>query len=158
MPVVAAERAIASVDEVIAGYGSARSNLIYVLQDIQEELAYLPRPALRRVSERLDLPLAEVLRVATFYAAFSLEPRGEHLISVCIGTACHVKGAPRILDALRRELELQDGRQTTEDMKFTVKGVRCIGCCGLAPVITIDRDTHGSLMPGQIPEILQKYE
>ena len=101
---------------------------------------------------------AEVLRVATFYSAFSLEPQGEHLISVCTGTACHVKGAPRILEAIRRTLSLPPERETTDDMGFTVKNVRCLGCCALAPVITIDQDTHGLLTPDQIPRILKKYK
>jgi len=158
MPVVEAESAIAKADEVILDYGPHRHNLVYVLQDIQQQFDYLPRPALRRVAEKLDVPLAEVLRVATFYRAFSLEPLGEHLISVCMGTACHVKGAPRILDALRRRLKLAPDRETTDDMRFTVRSVRCIGCCGLAPVITVDRDTHGRLTPDRIPKILQRYE
>jgi NADH:ubiquinone oxidoreductase subunit E len=148
----------AATDRIVDGYGADRTYLIHVLQDLQEELGYLPRPALERVSERLEVPLAEVLRVATFYAAFSLEPRGEHLVTVCMGTACHVKGAPRIMDAVRRELGLQEGRQTTDDMKFTVQGVRCIGCCGLAPVINIDGTAYGRLTPDKIPEILKQYE
>ena len=158
MSVVEVDSAIARTDEVMEGYAPHRSSLIHVLQDIQEQLAYLPPAALQRVSERLEIPLAEVLRVATFYSAFSLEPRGEHVISVCMGTACHVRGAARILDAIRRKLGLSGERNTTDDMKFTVKSVRCIGCCGLAPVITVDEHTYGRLNPGQIPGILENYE
>ena len=158
MPVVEADRAAEKADMVIESYGARTESLIHVLQDVQAEFDYLPRPALRRVSERLRLPLAEVLRVATFYSAFSLEPRGEHLISVCTGTACHVKGAPRILDAIHRKLRLQVGRQTTDDLKFTVRSVRCLGCCGLAPVINIDGRIYGRLTPEFIPKILGKYE
>lgn len=158
MPVVEADRAIEKAEVLIEGYEGRRDSLIHVLQDIQEEFDYLPRAALGRVSKGLKVPLAEVLRVATFYAAFSLEPFGEHLISVCMGTACHVKGAPRILEALHRNLGLKVGHQTTDDMKFTVKSVRCIGCCGLAPVINIDGDTYGRLTPHRIPKILKKYE
>ena len=158
MPVVGTECAIEKAEAVVESYEARRDSLIYVLQDIQEEFDYLPREALGRVSKRLKVPLAEVLRVATFYAAFSLEPQGEHLISICMGTACHVRGAPRILDALHRNLGLKDGLQTTDDMKFTVKSVRCIGCCGLAPVINIDGTAHGRLTPDQVPHILKKYD
>jgi len=157
MPVVDSDQAVAAADEFIADYGAERHHLIRVLQDIQSRFDYLPRPALARVSERLKVPLAEVLRIATFYAAFSLEPRGEHLISVCTGTACHVRGAPRILDAIRRHLGLQEKQRTTRDMKFTVQSVRCLGCCALAPVITVDEDTHGLLRPDRIPAILDSY-
>jgi NADH:ubiquinone oxidoreductase subunit E len=158
MPVVEADLAVAKADLVVDSYGAERSSLIHVMQDIQQELGYLPRGSLRRVSERLHVPLAEVLRVATFYAAFSLEPRGEHLITVCMGTACHVRGAPRILEAVLRELTLKDGHETTDDMRFTVKSVRCIGCCGLAPVINIDGKAYGRLTPHRVPEILREYE
>ncbi|MBS3762948.1 MAG: NADH-quinone oxidoreductase subunit NuoE [Planctomycetes bacterium] len=158
MPVAEAENAIEKADEFLDEYGVERHSLIYILQDVQEAFDYLPRPALERVAERLGIPLSEVLRVATFYAAFSLEPRGEHLISVCMGTACHVRGAPRIMETIRRDLELQEGQNTTEDMKFTIKSVRCLGCCGLAPVIMIDENTHGLLSPDQIPDILSQYD
>lgn len=158
MPVAEADAAVEKADQIIEVYGPEQRNLIYTLQDIQQEFDYLPRPALEHVSERLAMPLAEVLRVATFYAAFSLEPQGEHLVSVCMGTACHVRGAPRILESLRRNLELEEGTQTTDDMKFTVKSVRCLGCCGLAPVITIDENTHGLLTPDKVAEVLSQYE
>jgi len=158
MPVVEPALAVAKARDIVESYGAHRSSLIHVLQDIQGEFDYLPRESLEAVSERLKVPLAEVLRVATFYAAFTLEPRGEHLITVCMGTACHVKGAPKILDATRRALGLKEGRVTTEDMKFTVKSVRCIGCCGLAPVITVDGTAYGRLTPQKVPEILSRYE
>jgi NADH-quinone oxidoreductase subunit E len=158
MPVIEADLAVATADQIIDGYGAERSSLIHVMQDVQQELGYLPRESLRRVSERLEVPLAEVLRVATFYSAFSLTPRGQHLVTVCMGTACHVRGAPRILDALVRELGLGDGHETTDDMKYTVKSVRCIGCCGLAPVINIDGKAYGRLTPHRVPQILREYE
>jgi len=158
MPVVEADRAVAKADEVVEGYGQVTSSLIHMLQDVQEEFDYLPRPAILRVSERLGVPLAEVLRVATFYAAFSLEPQGRHLISVCMGTACHVRGGPRILDAIQRNLGLAHDQRTTEDMKFTVRSVRCLGCCGLAPVINIDGRAYGRLVPDRVPGILKKYD
>ncbi|MFW5923740.1 MAG: NAD(P)H-dependent oxidoreductase subunit E [Planctomycetota bacterium] len=158
MPVAEADAAVEKTEDTIDLYGPQRQNLIYILQDLQEEFDYLPRPALKRVAERLQTPLAEILRVVTFYAAFSLEPQGEHLISVCMGTACHVRGAPRILQALRRGLSLSEGQRTTDDMTFTVQSVRCLGCCGLAPVIDIDGTAYGRLTPERIPEILEDYE
>ena len=157
MPLVMPELAVQKAAGVIESYEGRAGILIHVLQDLQEDLGYLPEAALERVAESLEMPLAEVLRVASFYAAFSLEPQGEHLICVCMGTACHVRGAPRIFDAVRRELDLGQDEQTSEDMKFTVKSVRCIGCCVLAPVITVDGDTHGKLSPDQIPGILERY-
>jgi len=158
MPVVQADIAVSKADEVVEGYGGERSSLIHVLQDIQAEFDYLPRESLRRVSERLHVPLAEVFRVATFYSAFTLEPRGEHLVTVCLGTACHVKGAPRILDAIRRTLGLREGRHTTDDFRHTVRTVRCVGCCGLAPVINIDGRMYGRLTPGKVPQLLRRHE
>jgi len=157
MPVAQSDSMVEYTDELVGGYGGRRSDLIHILQDIQERYDYLPRPALERVSERLGVSLSEVLRVATFYAAFSLKPRGEHLIAVCTGTACHVKGAPRLLDAIRRKLGLADGRETTEDGKFTVRDVRCIGCCSLAPAMTVDDKVYGNLGPEDVQGVLESY-
>ena len=158
MPQVSTDTATETAARALEKYRATRAGLlIHVLQDVQEDLGYLPRPSLKEVADELDMPLAEVLRVATFYAAFSLEPQGEHVISVCMGTACHVKGAPRIMETLRRELELEEGSRTTDDEMFTVKPVRCIGCCGLAPVITVNEDTYGRLTADRIPEILDNY-
>jgi len=156
MPAVTTRTALEKATAVLDQYDGKSGILIPVLQALQEEFGYLPEPALSYTAEKTGVPLAEVLRVATFYASFSLEPQGEHLICVCMGTACHVKGAPRILEALRRELGLVEGQQTSDDMKFTIRPVRCIGCCSLAPAITIDQDAHGRLTPGQIPKILSK--
>jgi NADH-quinone oxidoreductase subunit E/NADP-reducing hydrogenase subunit HndA len=157
MPVAEVDMAITQAENLLEKHGTERRSLIYVLQDIQEQFGYLPRRSLESVAGGLEIPLSEVLRVATFYAAFSLEPRGEHLISVCMGTACHVRGAPRIMEALRRNLDLGDDQSTTDDMTFTVESVRCLGCCGLAPAITIDGNTHGLLTPDQIPDLLDQY-
>lgn len=159
MPEVSTDTARETAARALERYrGNQAGRLIHILQDVQNGLGYLPRPALRQVSNELDMPLAEVLRVATFYAAFSLEPQGEHVISVCMGTACHVKGSPRIMEALRSELDLDEGQKTTDDEKFTVKSVRCIGCCGLAPAITVDDETRGLLTPDMVPDILADYE
>jgi NADH:ubiquinone oxidoreductase subunit E len=158
MPVAEAGVAAARAEEIAEGYRCERSSLVHVLQDVQAEFDYLPRESLHAVSERLGVPLAEVLQVATFYAAFSLEPCGEHVITVCLGTACHVRGAPGILDAVRRTLGLKQGRATSDDMQFTVRSVRCIGCCGLAPVMTVDGVAYGRLTPHRVQEILREYE
>jgi len=146
----------AATDRIVDGYGADRTYLIHVLQDLQEEFDYLPRPSLERVAERLQVPLAEVLRVATFYAAFSLEPRGEHVITVCMGTACHVRGARAVLERLQEALNVQAGR-TTEDGKFTLETVNCLGACALGPLISVDGQYHGKMTPGKVQTVLKEF-
>jgi NADH:ubiquinone oxidoreductase subunit E len=133
-----------------------RSELISLLQGIQEQHHYLPEEELRKVSRRLRVPLTEVFHVATFYNCFSLEPRGRHLVRVCLGTACHVRGGQRILDKVLRELRLA-ASGTTADFEFSVEPVRCLGCCGLAPVVRIDQSTYGHLMQTRVPKILKRH-
>jgi len=145
-----------AVTEIIDRHREVRGNLLPILLDINRHFNWLPRPALELVSGELQLPLAEVLRVASFYNAFSLVPRGKHIINVCLGTGCFVKGSPRLLDTLERELGIKHG-QTTEDMLFTLEVVRCIGCCALAPAMRVGEDTFGRLTPGMIPKILKSY-
>src|SRR5574341_773862 len=130
--------------------------LIAVLQEIQERFHYLPEEALRTVSRRLRIPLTQVFHVATFYNCFSLEPLGEHLVQVCLGTACHVRGAARVLDRLLRDLKLSEPG-TTQDCEFTVRTVRCVGCCALAPVVRVDANTHPHLTQAKVPGLLKKY-
>ena len=130
--------------------------LIPALQEIQAQHNYLPEPALRAVAQRLNVPLTEVFHVATFYSCFSLEPVGKHLVQVCLGTACHVRGAPRVLDRLLRELKLGH-LGTTRDFEFTIRTVRCIGCCGLAPVLRVDTNTHPHLTQAKVPGLLKRY-
>lgn len=130
--------------------------LIPVLQAAQEVYGYLPVPVLEAIADRLEVPISQVYGVVTFYAQFHLEPRGKHVVRTCQGTACHVRGASKILDALKENLGVAPGK-TTEDLQFTLETVACIGACGLAPVIMIDQDTHGRLTPDAIPEILDKY-
>jgi NADH-quinone oxidoreductase subunit E len=131
-------------------------NLIPVLQGIQSEFHYLPEEALRDVSRRFSIPLTRVFHVATFYSCFSLEPVGRHLMQVCLGTACHVRGAPRVLDRALRDLKLA-APGTTDDLEFTVKTVRCMGCCGLAPVVRVDNNTHPHLTQARVPGLLKRY-
>ena len=147
---------LAKVKKITEEYKNNGMSLVSVLQDINTIYNYLPENTLRYISQELDVPLSLIYRTATFYNAFSLKPRGKHLITVCMGTTCHVKGAPMIVGALERELGLKVG-ETTEDMNFTLETVACLGCCGLAPVMTVGEDLHGKLTQANIPKILGKY-
>jgi NADH:ubiquinone oxidoreductase subunit E len=144
------------IERIIGDRGKEQGSIVPALQDINARYRWLPPGAVRRLSEVLGLPLARVLRIATFYNMFSFEPRGKHLIKVCLGTACHVKGAARILDSLSRELEVQVGG-TTKDRRFTLEAVRCLGCCGLAPVVTVNDDVHGKMSAGEFLKVLDRY-
>jgi NADPH-dependent glutamate synthase beta subunit-like oxidoreductase/NADH:ubiquinone oxidoreductase subunit E len=146
----------ATVAAIINKYRDERGNMLPVLLGINRTLNWLPRPALEHVADELHVPLAEILRVATFYNAFSLVPRGRYIVSVCLGTGCFVKGSPRLVDRLERELKIKSG-ETTEDMMFSLEAVRCIGCCALAPAIRVNEDTYGRLIPDNIPKILKIY-
>jgi NADH-quinone oxidoreductase subunit E len=146
----------AKVDEVIGRYEGGKESLVPILQGITNAFNWLPPEMLRRVAEVKQIPLEHILRIATFYKAFSLKPRGKHIVTVCMGTACHVKGAPRILERLERELGVKTG-ETTSDMNFTLEAVRCIGCCGLSPVVTVGEDLYGKLSAAKAAGILGKY-
>lgn len=147
-----------NVEPLLEQYESQRTNLIPILQDVQETYRYLPQEVLRKISKKLRVPLTEIFHVATFYSCFSLVPRGRHVIQVCMGTACHVRGAPRVMDRILRDLKLaQPG--TTNDLGFTVETVRCIGCCGLAPVARVDnKNIHSHLTQAKVPAVLKKYQ
>jgi len=144
------------VNEILDHYSEHRSPLIPVLQDINGRFNYLPSPILYYISFKLNISLAHVLRVATFYAFFSLTPRGRHLVSVCMGTACHVRGGERILEKFEEELGIQHG-QTTEDKKFSLEMVRCIGCCALSPVIKVDERVYSRVRYNKVMDIVNKY-
>ncbi|MDG5815299.1 NAD(P)H-dependent oxidoreductase subunit E [Chitinispirillales bacterium ANBcel5] len=131
-------------------------NLIMILHKVQEIYKFIPRDVAFTVSKELNVPLAKIYGVMTFYHYFKLEKPGEHIISVCMGTACYLKGGEDLI----KELEVRLGtgvNSTTEDGKFTIEAVRCVGCCGLAPVMTIDGEVYGGVKCAQIPEILEKY-
>ncbi|MCP4675629.1 MAG: NAD(P)H-dependent oxidoreductase subunit E [Deltaproteobacteria bacterium] len=130
--------------------------LIEILQDVQDELRHLPDEVMREVADTLRVPLQRVYHAATFYKAFSLVERGKHEVQVCMGTACHVKGAGRVLDAFSRELEVEAG-DTTEDKEFTLEAVRCVGCCGLAPVVAVGDNIHGDVSPARAGKVLRPY-
>ena len=131
-------------------------DLLAVLQKIQAECHYLPESSLREVARRFHVPLKEVFHIATFYNCFSLDPVGEHVVQVCLGTACHVRGAPQVLDRMLRELNMT-GPGTTKDCQYTVRTVRCVGCCSLAPVVRVDNNTHPHLAQAKVQGLLKKY-
>ena len=145
------------VDEIIDEYEGDNSWLIMVLQDVQEEYNYLPHSVLERVAEKLDISLSRVYNVATFYSSLSLTERGKHLIKVCDGTACHLRGFTNIRDEITRQIGISDG-QTTEDKRFTLEVVACLGACALAPMMAINNDYHGEMTPKKIEETLNQYK
>jgi NADH-quinone oxidoreductase subunit E len=144
------------VEQILQHWPERAESLIPILQEVQARFHYLPEEALRRVARELRLPLTAVFHVATFYNCFSLEPVGKHLVQVCLGTACHVRGAARVLDRLLRDLSLA-GPGTTRDCEFTVRSVRCVGCCALAPVVRVDANTHPHLTQTKVPGLLKRY-
>ena len=144
------------VDHIIDSYAGEEGILIQVLLDVQSEYNWLPKEALKRIGERLGIPVSYMYRIASFYKAMSLAPVGRHIINVCLGTACHVRGGPKILDKAEQLLGIKAGG-TTKDMKFTLKRVNCLGCCALGPVMVVDGEAHGKLAPSKVEEILNKY-
>lgn len=143
--------------EIIEKHKDQAGALMPVLQHAQEIYGYLPIEVQKIISAGLDIPLEEVYGVVTFYSQFSLNPKGKYKVSVCLGTACYVKGAGDIFDRLSQEMGIKGG-ECTEDGKFSLEACRCIGACGLAPVITINDDVYGKLVADDIPKILEKYK
>lgn len=146
-----------SVQSIVDKYDKKEAGLIAMLQDIQKERGYLSEEDLGIVATQVKVPLSRLYSLATFYGAFSLVPRGKHCINVCLGTACHVRGGAKLLDKLERDLEVKPG-ETTEDQLFTLEAVRCVGCCGLAPVVVIDENFHGKLNQKSLGKVLQQYK
>jgi len=138
-------------------FGNDKENMIMILQAIQRKYNYLPQPALTYLSAKIGIPYSKIYGVATFYSTFSLEPRGRNIISICLGTACHVRGGERVRERIQENLEISDG-QTTEDQRFTLESVRCIGCCSLGPVVKINEDMHGRIASDEVDRILDQYE
>lgn len=145
------------IDQIIEKYHGEASSLIQVLLEIQSENHWLPKEALKRVSEKLQVPLTRIRHIATFYKAFSLVPKGRHEIHICVGTACHVRGATRVLDAVQNRTGIKPG-ETDLDLKFSLETVNCLGCCALGPVVEIDGKTHGKMTPSKTAEVLRNYE
>jgi len=145
------------VQNIIKDFEISERSLVPILQRANDTYNYLPESVLRYIADQLNMPLSVVCRIATFYNAFSLEPRGKHIITICLGTACHVKGAERIAATFESELGIKRGT-TTKDMFFTLEAVRCIGCCGLAPVLKVGEEIHGLMSKGKVPELLKQYQ
>ncbi len=144
------------VEEIVASFPEKKGALIPALQAVQEEFGYLPRPALEVLAGALKVPLSTIYGVATFYAQFHLQPRGKHIIRVCMGTACHVRGGKKLLETLEKELGVSAG-ETTDDLHFTLEEVACIGACGLAPAVMVDDETYGRLTSDRLADILDQY-
>jgi NADH-quinone oxidoreductase subunit E len=145
------------VDQIIEKHNSEASSLIQVLLEIQSENHWLPKEALERIAQRLDVPMTRIQHIATFYKAFSLVPKGRHEVHICMGTACHVRGAPRILDTVQDLIGIKPG-ETDLDMKFSLQTVNCLGCCALGPVMEVDGVYHGKMAPAKTADILKNYE
>jgi NADH-quinone oxidoreductase subunit E len=145
------------VDQIVERNNCKRSALIPILQEIESVYNYLPTWALRRVSEKLGVPLIQVCGVASFYDAFHLTPTGEHIVRVCLGTACYLKGGSRVLESVEKELGIKDG-ETTSDLKFSVQSVRCLGACALAPVMVISQQYFDKMMPMKVNKILKQVQ
>ena len=148
---------IENVDRIIDRHGGEASALIQVLLEIQRANRWLPQEALARVAERLRVPMSRIRHIATFYKAFSLVPKGRHEVHVCMGTACHVRGAPRILDTLQDLTGILPG-ETDAELKFSLETVNCLGCCALGPVMVVDGKTHGKLSPSSASDAMKSYE
>lgn len=144
------------VETIIQRYNGDKGQLVSILQDVQEDYRYLPRETLDKVSEILGVPLSQIYSVATFFRAFSLEPRGLHTVKVCLGTACHVRGAARILERMALDLDIEPG-ETTDDLRFTLETVNCVGCCALGPVVMVDDKYHGQMTGDKVAPLLEKY-
>jgi len=145
-----------TIKTIVEKYHGEKSALISILQDVQKEYSFLPKDALSLLSEEMEVSLSRVYEVSTFYNSFSLVPRGRYVIEVCAGTACHVKGGPKLRSRLEAELNIECG-ETTEDRMFTLEEVRCLGCCSLAPVVKVDSDIYAYLEEDKIPGILENY-
>jgi len=145
------------IQSIVKKHQGLKKNLIAILLDIQDTYHYLPQDSLCCVSDALGMPLIEIVGVATFYRAFSLTPRGKHTCLVCLGTACHVRGGPKILDEFERQLDVKAG-DTTKDRQFTLETVACLGCCAIGPVVVIDEAYHGHATIRKVGSILKKYQ
>ena len=145
------------LDSILDKYEGEEGVLIQVLLDVQQELNWIPQEAIRRIGQRLGIPLSRIYRVASFYRAMSLTPRGRHLIRICLGTACHVRGGMNVMNRVEDILSICEG-ETTSDMRFSLERVNCLGCCALGPVMVVDEDYHGKLQASKIEEIVESYQ
>jgi NADH:ubiquinone oxidoreductase subunit E len=148
---------LSAIDALVEKNGKAEGSLITVLKDIQNQYGYLPQEVLRHVSEKLGVPLSKIFCIATFYSTFSLDPKGKNVISVCQGTACHVKKGDEVVTRLTRALKLGAGEKTTSNRSFTLEKVRCMGCCSIAPAVQVNQDHYGQVTQNSVNNILRKY-
>ncbi|MBU1221057.1 NAD(P)H-dependent oxidoreductase subunit E [Myxococcota bacterium] len=146
----------AKLDSIIDGYNGDETAILAILQDIQAEFNYLPKEAMKRVAEKLNVPFSRVSALATFFAAFALNPRGKHIVTVCMGTACHVRGAPRVLEEIERDLKIKSG-ENTPDMAFTIETVNCVGACALGPLVIVNGNYHGNLTTSEVTGMIDQY-
>lgn len=144
------------INQILRNYGHEKGMLVSILQDIQGAYNYLPREAIEQVSHVLDVPLAQVYSVATFFKSFNLNPRGRHIINVCLGTACHVRGALKVLERIEQELGIKAG-ETTKDLRYTVETVNCVGACALGPIVIVDGEYSGEMKIDKVKPLLEKY-
>ncbi len=145
------------IDQIIDKHHGEASSLLQILLEIQSENSWLPKEALERVSAKLDVSLTRIQHIATFYKAFSLVPKGRHEVHICVGTACHVRGADRVLDTVESFTGIKPG-ETDLDLKFSLETVNCLGCCALGPVMEVDGKIHGKMAPGETADVLKNYE
>jgi len=145
------------IDTIIKHHDGKQSALLAILQDIQVKEKYLPKEVLEQVSQKMQIPVTQIFRIATFYNALSIKPRGRHKVDVCLGTACHVRGGTKILEKLERDLKISVG-ETTGDKRFTLESVRCVGCCSLGPVAVVDGEVFGRLVQDKVPAILKEFK
>jgi NADH-quinone oxidoreductase subunit E len=153
---MAAKKLKEQVRQVLDKYQNDKSALIDILHDTQSAIGYLPKEALEEIHQGLDVPLSRVYSVATFFKAFSLTPRGRHLINICMGTACHVRGSGKVMAEIEKELGIKNG-ENTPDLKFTLETVNCVGACALGPMVIIGEDYHGEMTPEKVTEVLKNY-
>ena len=145
------------INQIIDKYAGEEGALIQILLDVQKEYNWITPEAAELISDRLDIPTPQVYRVASFYKALSLTPRGNHLVKVCLGTACYVRGGGRVMNRISQILGIGAG-ETTKDMKFSLERVNCLGCCALGPMMTVDEEYYGKTSPGRVAEVLNNYD
>jgi NADH-quinone oxidoreductase subunit E len=145
------------LDAILDQHGRDPANIVAILQDVQAQINWLPEEDLRYVCARLAIPLSKIMSLASFYGAFSLKPRGPHIVQVCLGTACHVRGAVRIVDAISRDLGIGAG-ETDKDLQFTLETVNCLGACALGPIVVVDGEYHGQMTSAKASRLLKKVK
>jgi NADH-quinone oxidoreductase subunit E len=148
---------MSNIDAIIDRYESSPSALLAIMQDVQDSERYLPKEAMDRIAAKLSIPIARVYQMATFFESFHLEPRGKHVCTVCMGTACHVRGAQRLVEQLERDLDVPSG-ETTTDMMFTIEEVNCVGACALGPLVIINGEYHGNMTSGSLQKVIKKIK